>query len=497
MKRVTLGDDGGDVYIRHRWVVEVSGMSEIQDSCGVFSVFNHPKAADLTYYGLHALQHRGQESAGIVTSTGSQFHAHRGMGLVTQVFTRDILDGLTGDMAIGHVRYSTSGESLLQNAQPLVFKYREGNLAIAHNGNLVNAAYERRLLNDQGSIFQTTTDTEVIAHLLARSGKHRFGDAASDVLTRIQGAFALLIMTEKQMLVALDRHGLRPLSIGWLGDAFVAASETCALDAIDAKVWRDVEPGEWLIVDEHGIQTGRFAPRSNLSLCSFEFVYFARPDSAIQGKSVLSTRKALGRNLAKEHPVDADIVVGVPESSVPAAIGYAQESGIPYEMGLIKNSYIGRSFIEPSQELRDLTVRLKLSAVRDLLQGKRVVLVDDSIVRGTTSKRIVQLIRQAGAKEVHVRISSPKVKNPCYYGIDMPTKEELFANRWDEERAMGEAIGADTLAFLSQQGLLEAVGVGVGDVGAGGGSGGPNRSEVPNRCIACFSGAYPTKTYLE
>lgn len=455
----------------------------MREKCGVFGVFNHPKAADLTYYGLHALQHRGQESAGIVVSDGTDFHYHRGMGLVTKVFTRDILDGLSGNMAIGHVRYSTSGESLLHNAQPLVFKYREGDLAIAHNGNLVNAAFERKVLQEQGSIFQTTTDTEIIAHLLARSAKKSFAEAAPDVLQRIEGAFALLLMTEKKMLVALDRHGLRPLSLGKKGDAIVAASETCALNAIDAKFWREVEPGEWLIVDENGIQTGRFAPRQQLSLCSFEFVYFARADSAIHGKSVLSTRKALGINLAKEHPIAADVVVAVPESSVPAGLGYAQESGIPYEMGLIKNPYVGRSFIEPTQELRELAVRLKLSAVQDILEGKRVVLIDDSIVRGTTSKRIVQMIRQAGAKEIHVRISSPKVRNPCYYGIDMPTKEELFANQWEEEQAMGHAIGADSLAFLSEQGLLDAV-----DIDA---------AEVPNRCIACFSGAYPTKLYLK
>ncbi len=457
--------------------------SKPKEECGVFGVFNHPKAADLTYYGLHALQHRGQESAGIVASNGKTFKHHRGMGLVTQVFTRNILDGLHGNMAIGHVRYSTSGESLLQNAQPLVFKYIEGDLAVAHNGNLVNARIERNVLQQQGSIFQTTTDTEIIAHLIARSKKKHFGEAAPDILTRIDGSFALLIMTEKQMLIALDRHGLRPLSLGRIGEAVVVASETCALNAVDAKFWRDVEPGEWLLLDENGIQTGRFAPKEELSLCSFEFVYFARPDSIIQGRSVLSIRKELGQILAKEHPTQADVVVAVPDSSIPAAIGFAQQSGIPYEMGLIKNPYTGRSFIEPTQELRELAVRLKLSAVQEILEGKRVVLVDDSIVRGTTSKRIVQLIRQAGAKEVHVRISSPMVRNPCFYGIDMPTREELFANALEHEQAMGQAIGADTLAFLSTEGLLEAVDV--------------NLAETSTRCIACFSGAYPTKLYLE
>jgi amidophosphoribosyltransferase len=457
--------------------------SEIKEECGVFGIFNHPQAANLTYYGLHALQHRGQESAGIVASNGKAFKHHRGMGLVTQVFTRNILDGLKGNMAIGHVRYSTSGESLLQNAQPLVFKYIEGDLAVAHNGNLVNARIERNVLQQQGSIFQTTTDTEIIAHLIARSKKKHFDEAAPDILTRIDGSFALLIMTEKQMLIALDRHGLRPLSLGKIGEAIVVASETCALNAVDAKFWRDVEPGEWLLLDENGIQTGRFAQKEELSLCSFEFVYFARPDSVIQGRSVLSIRKELGQILAKEHPIQADVVVAVPDSSIPAAIGFSQQSGIPYEIGLIKNPYAGRSFIEPTQELRELAVRLKLSAVQEIIEGKRVVLVDDSIVRGTTSKRIVQLIRQAGAKEVHVRISSPMVRNPCFYGIDMPTKEELFANALEHEQAMGQAIGADTLAFLSTEGLLEAVDV--------------NLAETSTRCIACFSGAYPTKLYLE
>ena len=457
--------------------------SEMKEKCGVFGIFNHPNAAELTYYGLHALQHRGQESAGIVASDGKTFRHHREMGLVTQVFSRDTLNGLKGNMAVGHVRYSTSGASLLQNAQPLIFQYSKGNLAVAHNGNLVNARIERDVLQQQGSIFQTTTDTEIIAHLIARSSKKDFAEAAPDVMTRIDGSFALIIMTEKQMFIALDRHGLRPLSLGKIGESIVAASETCALNAVDAKFWRDVEPGEWLLIDENGIQNGRFADKGEVSLCSFEFVYFARADSVIHGRSVLAIRKELGQILAKEHPTEADVVVAVPESSVPAAIGFAQQSGIPYEMGIIKNPYATRTFIEPTQELRDLAVRLKLSAVEEILEGKKVVLIDDSIVRGTTSKRIVQLIRQAGAKEVHVRISSPMVKNPCFYGVDMPTKEELFANKHEHEKAMGDVIGADSLAFLSTEGLLEAVDV--------------NLAETSSRCIACFSGAYPTKLYLK
>lgn len=457
--------------------------AEMQEKCGIFGVFNHPKAADLTYYGLHALQHRGQESAGIVVSNGESFRHHRGMGLVTQVFSRKILDELNGHMAIGHVRYSTSGASLLQNAQPLVFKYSGGDLAVAHNGNLINAEIERKVLQQQGSIFQTSTDTEMIAHLLARSSKQHFAEACPDVMKRIDGSFALLIMTQKQMFIALDRNGLRPLSLGKMGEAIIAASETCAFNAVNARFWRDVEPGEWLLIDEKGIQTGKFAAKEKISLCSFEFVYFARPDSVIQGKSVLAIRKELGQNLAREHPTNADVVIAVPESSVPAAIGFSQASGIPYEMGIIKNPYTGRSFIEPTQELRDLAVRLKLSAVQEILEGKKVVLVDDSIVRGTTSKRIVQLIRQAGAKEVHVRISSPMVRNPCFYGIDMPSKEELFANKHEHEREMGKQIGANSLAFLSTEGLLKTVNI--------------NPEEKNSRCIACFSGAYPTKLYLQ
>ncbi len=478
--------DRNSPYAQNKEMMSIGGskmISEMQEKCGVFGVFNHSKAADLTYYGLHALQHRGQESAGIVASDGKSFRHHRGMGLVSQVFGRKILDDLTGNMAIGHVRYSTSGESLLQNAQPLVFKYSEGDLAVAHNGNLVNARFERDVLQQQGSIFQTTTDTEIIAHLIARSSKKYFAQAGPDVLKRLDGSFAVLIMTEKQMLIGLDRHGLRPLSLGKIGDSIIAASETCALNAVDAKFWRDVEPGEWLLVDETGVQTGRFAAKGDISLCSFEFVYFARADSVIQGRSVLAIRKELGQILAKEHPIEADVVVAVPESSVPAALGFSWQSGIPYEMGIIKNPYAGRSFIEPTQELRDLAVRLKLSAVQEILEGKRVVLVDDSIVRGTTSKRIVDLIRQAGAKEVHVRISSPMVKNPCFYGVDMPTKEELFANKHEHEQAMGQVIGADSLAFLSTEGLLEAVDV--------------DLTETSSRCIACFSGAYPTKLYLK
>ncbi|RKD24343.1 amidophosphoribosyltransferase [Ammoniphilus oxalaticus] len=455
--------------------------SEMREKCGVFGVFNHPLAADLTYYGLHALQHRGQESAGIVASDGERFHFHKALGLVTHVFTRDILDRLRGTMAIGHVRYGSAGESGGQNSQPLVFKYRAGDLAVAHNGSLVNAAYERELLHQQGSIFQTATDTEVIAHLLARSAKQHFSEAAPEVLKKIQGSFALLMMTEKQLFVALDRHGLRPLSLGKLGDAIVVASETCALNAVDATYWRDVEPGEWLLIDEDGIQTGRFAEAEKKSLCSFELVYFARADSKIDGKSVLAVRKELGRTLARERAADADMVVAVPESSVPAALGYAEQLGIPYELGLIKNPYVGRTFIEPTQDLRELAVRLKLSAVREVIEGKRIVLVDDSIVRGTTSKRIVGLLREAGAKEVHVRISSPMVKDPCYYGIDMADKEELLANRWAEEEAMGASIGADSLAFLSERGMSDVLNIGL--------------SEGSHHCLACFNGQYPTQLY--
>lgn len=454
---------------------------ELNEECGIFGVFNHEEASLLTYYGLHALQHRGQESAGICATDGKAFVHHRDMGLVTEVFNSTRIEQLTGTLAIGHVRYSTTGESRLQNAQPLIFKYREGNLAIATNGNLVNANPIRRQLEKNGSIFQTTSDTEVIAHLIARSTYDRIEDALQEALSMLKGAYALLVMTDDTLIVAQDPNGLRPLSMGRLGESYVFSSETCAFDAIGAEFVRDVEPGEMIVMNADGMRELRFTNTSRRATCSFEFIYFARPDSDIDGINVHKARKRLGKHLATEYPVEADVVTGVPDSSISAAIGYAETTGIPYELGLIKNRYIARTFIQPSQEMRERGVKMKLSAVRRVVEGKRVVMIDDSIVRGTTSRHIVNLLRAAGATEVHVRISSPPVANPCFYGIDTSHREDLVAAQHsiEEIRLM---IGADSLAFLSQEGMLEAIGRDTSAYKRG-------------FCTACFDGEYPTEIY--
>lgn len=454
---------------------------KLNEECGVFGVFGYPDAPQLTYYGIHALQHRGQESAGICASNGEKFNYHRGMGLVTEAFGNKELDKIKGHMAIGHVRYTTAGDSRIENAQPLIFKYSQGNLALAHNGNLVNAKQVKHQLERQGSIFQTTSDTEVIAHLIARSGYDRIEDAVRESLRMIKGAYALLIMTENKLIVALDPNGLRPLSLGRIGDGYVVSSETCAFDVIGAEYWREVEPGEMIIIDEEGTRSERISGNTQRSICSFEYIYFARPDSDIDGINVHQARKQLGRKLAQEAFVEADVITGVPDSSISAAIGYAEATGIPYELGLIKNRYVGRTFIQPSQELRAQGVRMKLSAVRKVVEGKRVVMIDDSIVRGTTSGRIVRMLREAGATEVHVRISSPPVMNPCFYGIDTSTREELIAAKKSIEQ-MREYIGADSLAFLSVAGLMEGVGRDSSDTNRG-------------HCLACFTGQYPTEIY--
>ncbi len=456
---------------------------KLNEECGVFGVFGHHDAPQLTYYGIHALQHRGQESAGICASNGEKFNYHRGMGLVTEAFGNEELKEIHGHLAIGHVRYTTAGESKIENAQPLIFKYSQGNLALAHNGNLVNAKQVKHQLERQGSIFQTTSDTEVIAHLIARSGYERIEDAVRESLRMIKGAYALLIMTQNKLIVTLDPNGLRPLSLGKIGQGYVVSSETCAFDVIGATYLREVEPGEMVIIDQEGIRSERVSGTTQRSICSFEYIYFARPDSDIDGINVHQARKQLGRQLAKESPVVADVVTGVPDSSMSAAIGYAEATGIPYELGLIKNRYVGRTFIQPSQELRAQGVRMKLSAVRKVVEGKRVVMIDDSIVRGTTSGRIVSMLREAGAKEVHVRISSPPIMNPCFYGIDTSSREELIAAKKSIEE-MREFIGADSLEFLTVEGLME--GIGRGD-------------DHPNRghCLACFTGQYPTEIYEE
>ncbi|OEF99475.1 amidophosphoribosyltransferase [Vulcanibacillus modesticaldus] len=454
---------------------------KMTEECGVFGVYNHADAPQLIYYGLHALQHRGQESAGIVTSNNEFFTYHRGMGLVTEAFGSKQLNKLQGFNGIGHVRYSTSGESSLQNAQPLVFKYRGGELAIATNGNLVNAVQIRHQLERQGSIFQTTSDTEVIAHLIARSMYEEIEEAVKEALGVIKGAYALLIMTNDKLIVALDPNGLRPLALGKLEEGYVISSETAAFDVIGATYLRDIEPGEFLVLEKGDLRAERFTVRTRRATCSFEYIYFARPDSDINGINVHLARKRLGKRLAEEHPVEADVVTGVPDSSISAAIGFAERAGIPYELGLVKNRYIGRTFIQPSQELREKGVRMKLSVVRKVVEGKRVVMIDDSIVRGTTSGRIVRMLREAGAVEVHVRISSPPVKNACYYGIDTSSREELIAaNKSIEE--IREYIGADSLEFLSIEGMIEAIGR-------------ISKDTTGGHCLACFNSEYPTEVF--
>lgn len=449
------------------------------EECGVFGIFGHPQAVEMAYYGLHALQHRGQESCGIAATDGQEFTVHKGLGLVTDVFTTDRLNKLQGDRIVGHVRHTTAWDNKITDAQPLVFKYRAGTFALAHNGNLVNASQIRRYLERQGSIFQTESDTEVIAHLMARSAYDQIDLALKEALSMIKGAYAIIVLTENQMIAALDPNGLRPFVLGKVDGAYCLASETCAFDVIGAEYIRDVQPGELIVIDQDGLQTGQFTQTAHQTLCSFEFIYFARPDSNINGINVHQSRKLLGEKLAKEHPVDADVVMGVPDSSISAAMGYAQATGLPYEVGLIKNRYVGRTFIKPSQRIRYEGVRMKLSVVRKVVEGKRIVIIDDSIVRGTTISRIVRMLKDAGAKEIHVRISSPPVAHPCYYGIDSSDREELIvAHKTLAE--VCEYIGADSLAFLSVEGLREAL---------------LQEHGVNGLCLACFTGQYPTEIY--
>ncbi|KGP71314.1 amidophosphoribosyltransferase [Pontibacillus yanchengensis] len=457
---------------------EIKGLNE---ECGVFAVWGHEDAAQITYYGLHSLQHRGQEGAGIVASDGENLHLEKGLGLITEVFQEKNFDRLHGRAALGHVRYATQGDGGYDNVQPLLFRSQSGGLALAHNGNLVNAQALKSQLEAQGSILQTTSDTEVIAHLIKRSGNLPLNDRIKQALSMLKGAYALAIMTEDQLFVAQDPRGLRPLSIGQMGDGYVVSSETCAFDVVGAEYIRDVEPGEMLMINEEGIHADRFSAPIQRTTCSMEYVYFSRPDSNIDGINVHSSRKRMGKQLAQEAPIDADIVTGVPDSSISAAIGYAEESGIPYELGLIKNRYVGRTFIQPSQELREQGVKMKLSAVRGIVEGKRVVMVDDSIVRGTTSRRIVRMLKEAGALEVHVRIGAPPIKNPCYYGIDTSTTSELIAGSKSVSE-IEEMIEADSLAYLSVDGLESAIGK-------------KEESIKHGHCQACFTGSYPTEIF--
>ncbi|KIY23178.1 amidophosphoribosyltransferase [Mesobacillus subterraneus] len=459
-------------------LAELKGLNE---ECGVFGIWGHPEAAQISYYGLHSLQHRGQEGTGIVVSDGQQLKGKKGEGLVTEIFTAEAMEDLQGVGAIGHVRYATAGGGGYENVQPLLFQSQNGGLALAHNGNLVNADSLRNQLEAQGSIFQTSSDTEVLAHLIKRGGFSQLKDRVKNALPMLKGAYAFLIMTETELMVALDPHGLRPLSLGILGDAYVVASETCAFDIVGAEFIRDILPGELLVIDKDGLHSEMYSVNTTTAICTMEYIYFSRPDSNIHGINVHAARKNLGKQLAKEVPIEADVVTGVPDSSISAAIGYAEESGIPYEMGLIKNRYVGRTFIQPSQSLREQGVKMKLSPVRGIVEGKRVIMVDDSIVRGTTSRRIVKMLKEAGATEVHVVISSPPIQNPCFYGIDTSNKEELIASEKSVEE-IRELIGADSLTFLSVEGMLDAIGHN-------------EPGETRGQCLACFTGKYPTEIY--
>jgi amidophosphoribosyltransferase len=448
--------------------------------CGIFGVYGHPEAANLTYLGLHALQHRGQEAAGIVSADGGALRAHRAMGLVADAFGTQALDKLPGRAAIGHVRYATAGASDLRNAQPLTVEYAHGHLAIAHNGNLVNAGTIRSQLESSGSIFQSSADTEVIVHLIAHAREPDIVDRVIAALRQVEGAYSLLFLTESKLIAARDPHGFRPLALGRLRDSFVFASETCAFDLIEAEFIRELDAGEVVVVDAAGKRSLRpFGAPAPSRFCVFEQVYFARPDSRVNGHSVYRVRERLGRRLAQEHPVDADVVIPVPDSGIAAAIGYARQSGIPYDMGLIRSHYVGRTFIEPQQSIRHFGVKLKLNAVREVLEGKRVVVIDDSIVRGTTSRKIVKMIRAAGAREVHLRISSPPTTHPCYYGIDTPTRSELIASSHSPPE-IARYVTCDTLGYLSVDGLLDSVEAPRDQDGARAGY-----------CAACFTGEYP------
>jgi amidophosphoribosyltransferase len=445
------------------------------DHCGVVGIFGHSEAAKLTYLGLYALQHRGQESAGIVSTDGERLSVRKGMGLVQEIFTPDALARLPGPAAIGHTRYSTAGDSSLTNAQPVVIDCNKGNLALAHNGNLTNAGEWRRRLEHRGSIFQTTSDTEVIVHLVARAGARNLTAALAEALNQVEGAYSLLLLARDEMFAVRDPRGFRPLTLARLGPAWMAASETCAFDLLDAEYVREIEPGEMVRISRSGLESIHFAAPKPHQYCIFEHVYFSRPDSIIFGRQVNESREMLGRLLACEHPAPADIIVPVPDSGVPAAIGYALESGIPFRMALIRNHYVGRTFIEPEQAIRDFGVKLKLNPIRRLLEGQRVALVDDSIVRGTTSRKIVRLLRDAGATEVHLRVSCPPTISPCYYGIDTPTRRELIASQHTVEE-IRQFVGADSLGYLSLESLRRAVGDTEGKF-----------------CTSCYTGSYPTE----
>ncbi len=444
------------------------------DECGVFGIFGHSEAANLVYLGLYALQHRGQEGAGIVSLDGETLRIEKGLGLVSDIFSEDKIAKLKGSAAIGHNRYSTTGASqIVENVQPLLINYALGSLAVAHNGNLTNYGAIKDELEAYGSIFHTSVDSELIVHLIAHSKSGSLSTRAVDALQKVEGAYSLLILSEQEMIGIRDPNGFRPLCLGMLDGAYVLSSETCALDLIEAQYIRDIEPGEMVIINKDGIKSYHPFPDARQSCCIFEFIYFARPDSYIFGENVNFIRKMMGKRLAREHPVEADLVVPVPDSGVPAALGYAEESGICFDMGLIRNHYVGRTFIEPKANIRHFGVKIKLNPVRRLLEGKRVILVDDSIVRGTTSRKLVKMVRKAGAKEVHMRISSPPTTHPCFYGIDTPTRQELIASSHTVEE-IRRYMTADSLGYLSMEGLMGVI-----------------PDSMNKFCTACFNGDYP------
>jgi len=463
------------VYSLGRNKVDETLKDGFHDECGVFGIFGHAEAARLTYLGLYQLQHRGQESCGIVASDGAQLRSERAMGLVSEVFDEETLNRLPGASAIGHTRYSTAGEVSIREAQPFLVKGRHGQIAVCHNGNLPFATEERRRLEEAGAIFTSTSDTEVVLHGIAHSRAASAVEAIPEVLSETEGAFSMLFLTPDALIAIRDPRGFRPLAIGRLGDAWAVASETCAFDLIEAEYVRDVEPGEMIVITREGLRSSNPLPTRPHSFCIFEHVYFARPDSMIYGRSVNESRHRMGKRLAVEHPAQADLVVPVPDSGVAASIGYAAESGINFRQGLVRNHYVGRTFIEPKQSIRSFGVRVKLNPVRDLIRGKRVVLIDDSIVRGTTSKKIVHMVREAGAAEVHMRISCPPTLSPCYYGVDTPNKSDLIGAQMSVEEIRC-FIEADTLGYLSLEGMLEAC-----------------RIPADSSCVACWTGHYPTR----
>jgi amidophosphoribosyltransferase len=460
-------------------------MDKFKDECGVFGIFGHPEAASLTSLGLYALQHRGQESAGIASGDGQRMRIARGMGQVADAFKEETIEKLAGHLAIGHTRYSTAGESRIENAQPFLIDCSHGQIAVAHNGNLVNARELRDELVRAGSIFQTTSDTEVVLHLYARSKAPSVEEALVESIAQVSGAFSMVLLTKNRLIAARDPHGFRPLALGRLGDAWIVCSETCALDLISATYVRDVEPGELLIISDGGLRSIKPYPPSQLAHCIFEHVYFARPDSYVFGRSVNEVRTSFGRTLAAESAVDADVVIPIPDSGVCAAIGYGEASGLPVRMGLIRNHYVGRTFIQPQQSIRDFGVKVKLNPVRSLIEGRRVVLVDDSIVRGTTSRKIVRLVKAAGAREVHVRISCPPTMSPCFYGVDTPDRKDLIGATHTIDQ-IRDFVEADSLSYLSLGGMREAVG-----------------DRQNSYCTSCYTGVYPVsfpqdeKAYLQ